>query len=103
MILLAVAVEARIMYYHMATVNTACAPAVRHRLILIDWVQRGEDMLWTQELPLTIDDCGRQRIGFLLLNRLEAVAGAALDSLLQKKTERSQSNCCTEHGIGSPS
>ena len=73
------------MYHHMTTVNTACAPAVRHRLILIDWVQRGEDMLWTQELPLAIDDCGRQRIGFLLLNRLEAVAGAALDSLLQKK------------------
>ena len=73
------------MYHHMTTVNTACAPAVRHRLILIDWVQRTEDMLWAQELPLAIDDCGRQRIGFLLLNRLEAVAGAALDSLLQKK------------------
>ena len=70
------------MYHHMTTVNTACAPAVRHRLILIDWVQRTEDMLWAQELPLAIDDCGRQRIGFLLLNRLEAVAGAALDRLL---------------------
>ena len=73
MILLAVAVEARIMYYHMATVNTACAPAVRHRLILIDWVQRTEDMLWAQELPLAIDDCGRQRIGFLLLSLVKIV------------------------------
>ena len=67
------------MYHHMTTVNTACAPAVRHRLFLIDWVQRTEDMLWAQELPLAIDDCGRQRIGFLLLNRLEAVAGDCRD------------------------
>lgn len=72
------------MNHHISIETSACAPAVRHRLILIDWVQRTEDMLCAQELPLAIDDCGRQRIGFLLLNRLEAVAGAALDSLLQK-------------------
>ena len=73
------------MNHHISIETSACAPAVRHRLILIDWVQQAEDILWTQEMPLTICDSGRKRVGFLLLNRLEAVAGAALDGILQKR------------------